>query len=284
MLEKVNGGDMEALRSFLQTYANHILNRAKLKSPDEAIAREATRITILNIKQAAQKGLVPDEPSPWIDKLTDESVQRLTLPIGNAKKSVAASKAPVSPSAASTARDASAAQQRTKQTEQAQRVVQAQPMAQDKQTAQQPAYSAGAQFVREYQPAAKTAAHTAQRQELQPQRQELQPQRQELQPQRSAQVAKTQRPSQPPRPQERRIPDLFDSDEDLPLEKAQSKRRGKKKRDDAPVGMVFMIFLLVLVVLGLIWMLLVMLMSKGYLPVMDFGFANWFNANVFQLF
>lgn len=270
MLEKVNGGDMEALRSFLQTYANHILNRAKLKSPDEAIAREATRITILNIKQAAQKGLVPDEPSPWIDKLTDESVQRLTLPIGNAKKSAAAPKVPVSPSAASTARDASAAQQRTKQTEQAQRVVQAQPMARDKQTAQQSAYSAGAQFVREYQPAAKTAAHTAQRQELQPQR--------------SAQVAKTQRPSQPPRPQERRIPDLFDSDEDLPLEKAQSKRRGKKKRDDAPVGMVFMIFLLVLVVLGLIWMLLVMLMSKGYLPVMDFGFANWFNANVFQLF
>lgn len=80
-------------------------------------------------------------------------------------------------------------------------------------------------------------------------------------------------------------PSLFDDDAtEYEHDDEATPRKREKKREEAPVGMVLLIFLLVMVVLGLIWMLLVMLMSKGYLPMMDFGFARWFNANIFQLF
>ncbi len=241
MLEKVNGGDREALRSFLQTYAKYILNRATRKAPDEATAREATRITILRIKQAAQKGQIPDEPAPWIDRLSDESVQRLTLPIGPVKKNPAPAEKPKA-----------AAQAPVKPVQAAAAPVQT---SAPKQQAPQP-----------YQPPVR---------------------------QPSAPVVPQQRPDIPAAAQPQRmrtpsrgVPELFGGDEVLSLEEdVPMKRSGRKKaKDDAPVGMVFIIFLLVLVVLGLIWMLLVMLMSKGYLPVMDFGFAQWFNSHVFHLF
>lgn len=55
--------------------------------------------------------------------------------------------------------------------------------------------------------------------------------------------------------------------------------------DEKPaVWTVLLIFLLSMVTLGLVWVLVVKLMYVGVLPIADFGFAQWFNANLFKLF
>ncbi len=292
MLDKVNSGDQEALRAFLQTYAKYILNRATLKAPDEAIAREATRIAILQIKQAAEKGNIPAEPAPWIERLTDESVQRLTLPISPGKKQPSVQSAkPAAVVGLSPAQKGQQAPREARPSAQAQyQASQQQPQAAQYQNAQQ--------RPRPQQQPQSAAQYGASQRQAQPAAAQYQPQRPQQAAQRpqsgaperqKSEATQASRPVEKARPvhqqsSSRKIPDLFGSDEELREIDEKKRRKSAKKKDDAPVGMVFVIFLLVIVVLGLIWMLLVMLMSKGYLPVMDFGFAEWFNSNVFKLF
>lgn len=50
------------------------------------------------------------------------------------------------------------------------------------------------------------------------------------------------------------------------------------------VFIVILIFFLSLITLALVWVLVVKLMTIGILPLADFGFAQWFNANIFRLY
>ncbi|MDO5112554.1 MAG: hypothetical protein Q4E65_09625 [Clostridia bacterium] len=246
MIQEVNQGDQTALRDFLGIYAKHILDRATAQTPDEQHAREATRMTILAITTAAKAGRVPSEPVPWVDKLTDESVARLSMPLTPAQPAQ-----PIQPIQPPTPPA---------------------PMAPPVETAWEPAVPMHVEPALDAYAYAPAAPEPAAEPFYAPPAPEQPP---VYAPARAAQKHAA-----------RQVPDLFDADADAyaPEEEARPPRRRKKNRDDAPVGLVFLIFLMVLVVLGLVWMLLVMLMSKGYLPVMDFGFAQWFNANVFVLF
>lgn len=302
MLEQVNNGDQAALKAFLQTYAKHIFDRAKAKSPNEDIAREATRITVMNIKQAAQAGRVPPEPAPWIDRLTDESVQRLILPLGTARKS---------PSLA--AQPPKTMPPQTVQAQKSISPVQSVYIPQNAQNTYVPPVQRtvqNAQAASNYVPRAAAPRAEEQRiyaNQVPQQPQAPRPEARQLPPRQAPAQRlpenQTMQQAQPIRRQSthsvqeerkraaraagdsaEKTPSLF-GEEAVEYEADEMDiGRKKKKREDASVGMVFLIFLLVTVVLGLIWMLLVMLMSKGYLPVMDFGFAQWFNTNVFQLF
>ena len=90
--------------------------------------------------------------------------------------------------------------------------------------------------------------------------------------------------SYPAREEAEDVPRLFEREEAFPEENGEDEDEEELPGRGAGFGMVFLIFFLVLLVLALLWMLLVMLMSRGLLPNMDMGFANWFNTNVFKLF
>ena len=47
---------------------------------------------------------------------------------------------------------------------------------------------------------------------------------------------------------------------------------------------VLLIFIMALITLALVWVLVVKLMYMGIIPKADFGFAEWFNANLFRLY
>lgn len=268
MIQEINNGDSAALRNFLGIYAKHILDRATAQTPDELHAREATRMTILAITTAAKAGQVPSEPVPWVDKLTDESVARLSMPLDVSAQPVKpeAPQSPPAPKAPPWENTVS---------------MQVEP------ALETPVCAAQAQSACAYAGYAAPEASPAAAPAYAPAQADAAP----------AEIYAQPEPEPEPVPQARqdyepvilfdkkRDPDPFYEDDDFDLENdARSARRRGKKRDEAPVGLVFLIFLMVLVVLGLIWMLLVMLMAKGYLPVMDFGFAQWFNEHVFVLF
>ena len=50
------------------------------------------------------------------------------------------------------------------------------------------------------------------------------------------------------------------------------------------VFIVLLIFIMALITLALVWVLVVKLMYMGIIPKADFGFAEWFNANLFRLY
>lgn len=93
--------------------------------------------------------------------------------------------------------------------------------------------------------------------------------------------AEPKRQSTPARAARTRVPELFDDgrddddDDDYDYDEPRHKRSA---------GMVLLIVALVLVVALLVWMLVVMLMTRGILPMLDFGFAEWFNSNIFKLY
>lgn len=74
------------------------------------------------------------------------------------------------------------------------------------------------------------------------------------------------------------LPDLFDEDDENgdAAEDEDVKKPG-------PL-LVVLIFLLSLITVALVWVLLVKLMYIGLIPKFDFGFAQWFNTNVFMLY
>ncbi len=75
------------------------------------------------------------------------------------------------------------------------------------------------------------------------------------------------------------LPDLFDED-DVENDDAAEDEGVKKP---GPL-LVVLIFMLSLVTVALVWVLLVKLMYIGLIPKFDFGFAQWFNTNVFMLY
>lgn len=75
------------------------------------------------------------------------------------------------------------------------------------------------------------------------------------------------------------VPDLFDE--------SDGEDDGLEDDDDVKKPgplLVLLIFLLALITVALVWVLLVKLMYIGFIPKFDFGFAQWFNANVFMLY
>ncbi|MDD4074854.1 MAG: hypothetical protein PHC80_02050 [Eubacteriales bacterium] len=263
MIQEINNGDKDALRNFLHIYAKHILDRATAQTPDELHAREATRMTILAITTAANAGQVPGEPVPWVDKLTDESVARLSMPLD-------ASVQPVKPEAPQAA-----------PTPEAPPWENAVPMRVEP-ALETPYYTEQAQSACAYADYAAPETIPAAAPVYMPA--EAAPAEAYAEP-APTRITQTQQTYEPVVLfDKKKKSDPFYEDDDFEFEEEASGSRRKKGKEDAPVGLVFLIFLMALVVLGLIWMLLVMLMAKGYLPVMDFGFAQWFNEHVFMLF
>lgn len=70
-------------------------------------------------------------------------------------------------------------------------------------------------------------------------------------------------------------PDLFD-DGDEAEEGGQSRGSG--------TALALVIILLTVVAAGLLWMIAVKLAHLGYLGISDFGFADWFNENLFKFY
>lgn len=86
------------------------------------------------------------------------------------------------------------------------------------------------------------------------------------------------------------VPDLFDDDVDAPRKPRREKPAKRRARALADEGegasplLVIAIILLSFFVVFLVWVLVVKLMTSGILPNYDFGFAQWFNTHVFELY
>lgn len=86
------------------------------------------------------------------------------------------------------------------------------------------------------------------------------------------------------------VPDLFDDDVDVPRKPRREKPAKRRARALADEGegasplLVIAIILLSFFVVFLVWVLVVKLMTSGILPNYDFGFAQWFNTHVFELY
>lgn len=84
------------------------------------------------------------------------------------------------------------------------------------------------------------------------------------------------------RPAAHGVPSLFDEGGDAELELEEDLEDEAEHKPS--VWIVLLIFVLSLITLALVWVLVVKLMTIGVLPLSDFGFAQWFNANVFRLY
>lgn len=86
------------------------------------------------------------------------------------------------------------------------------------------------------------------------------------------------------------VPDLFDDDVDAPRKPRREKPAKRRARALSEEGegasplLVIAIILLSFFVVFLVWVLVVKLMTSGILPNYDFGFAQWFNTHVFELY
>ncbi|MEG1547471.1 MAG: hypothetical protein RR232_04930 [Clostridia bacterium] len=77
-----------------------------------------------------------------------------------------------------------------------------------------------------------------------------------------------------------RSTDLFEDTDDEDIFEDEEDEDAHK----GGIGMVLLIMALVLVVAGLAWILVVMMMTRGILPMADMGFASWFNTHLFKLY
>lgn len=262
MIDRINNGDRDALKQLLTRYTKPIYERALARTKDDARAKEITRDTLSSIVAAAEKGECPADTSAWIMSLVDTRCSDDEL---SAILDDVLSKDPVGWERQEPKKDWQTEAPQASWSGESK--IQPAPT-QESQPEPEPREEAE---TRSIQPPAYS----------EPQAQPEVPQRQPAQePQKAThERARDVIPEEaPPRARSSRaVPELFDDGED-------DEPRGGRRRRSGGVGMVLLILLLLVLVAALVWMLVVMLMTRGILPMADFGFADWFNTNIFKLY
>ena len=268
--DKVERMDKQELRKFMQTYARLVYSRALMHIPSEALALEATRATFEEAAEQIQQGRALPNTEIWLLALTDNCCLRFAGQSNAQEEEFTAQQAPVEVFEQGPA-EVPAIEEPERQMLRAQidgrpvlKAREGAPSGEPVQTSMPAQPIVPIQPVMPVLPLAATQPVAAVR---------------PMPVQSSAAAA------QPQWPEEEEAPVFFEAPARRSRQIAESDL--ELEEDDEPeakVSSVFLLFLLVIVALCLLWMLVVMLMSRGIIPNADRGFAEWFNHNVFELF
>ncbi len=244
MIALLNSGDKRELRAFMQLYSRQIYDRALSITHDAAKAKDAARRVLAEVAALAARGSLKENIDAQLMALTDQICSEAIFLDGLVDDALKAD-APAETECEEPC--AVAAEQQEALMEHAE---EAQP--------------GGFQFIAEESPeenASLEAAAFADDEE---------------------EYAAEQVCAE--------VPDLFDDDVDVPRKPRRekpAKRRAQalsEEGEGASPLLVIAIILLSFFVVFLVWVLVVKLMTSGILPNYDFGFAQWFNTHVFELY
>lgn len=244
MIALLNSGDKRELRAFMQLYSRQIYDRALSITHDAAKAKDAARRVLAEVAALAARGSLKENIDAQLMALTDQICSEAIFLDGLVDDALKTD-APVETECVEPC--AAAAEQQEALMEHAE---EAQP--------------GGFRFIAEESPeenASLEAAAFADDEE-----------------EYAAEQACAE------------VPDLFDDDVDVPRKPRREKPAKRRARALADEGegasplLVIAIILLSFFVVFLVWVLVVKLMTSGILPNYDFGFAQWFNTHVFELY
>lgn len=244
MIALLNSGDKRELRAFMQLYSRQIYDRALSITHDAAKAKDAARRVLAEVAALAARGGLKENIDAQLMALTDQICSEAIFLDGLVDDALKTD-APVETECVEPC--AAAAEQQEALMEHAE---EAQP--------------GGFRFIAEESPeenASLEAAAFADDEE-----------------EYAAEQACAE------------VPDLFDDDVDVPRKPRRekpAKRRAQalsEEGEGASPLLVIAIILLSFFVVFLVWVLVVKLMTSGILPNYDFGFAQWFNTHVFELY
>ena len=244
MIALLNSGDKRELRAFMQLYSRQIYDRALSITHDAAKAKDAARRVLAEVAALAARGGLKENIDAQLMALTDQICSEAIFLDGLVDDALKAD-APAETECVEPC--AAAAEQQEALMEHAE---EAQP--------------GGFRFIAEESPeenASLEAAAFADDEE-----------------EYAAEQACAE------------VPDLFDDDVDMPRKPRRekpAKRRAQalsEEGEGASPLLVIAIILLSFFVVFLVWVLVVKLMTSGILPNYDFGFAQWFNTHVFELY
>lgn len=244
MIALLNSGDKRELRAFMQLYSRQIYDRALSITHDAAKAKDAARRVLAEVAALAARGSLKENIDAQLMALTDQICSEAIFLDGLVDDALKTD-APVETECVEPC--AAAAEQQEALMEHAE---EAQP--------------GGFRFIAEESPeenASLEAAAFADDEE-----------------EYAAEQACAE------------VPDLFDDDVDVPRKPRRekpAKRRAQalsEEGEGASPLLVIAIILLSFFVVFLVWVLVVKLMTSGILPNYDFGFAQWFNTHVFELY
>ena len=244
MIALLNSGDKRELRAFMQLYSRQIYDRALSITHDAAKAKDAARRVLAEVAALAARGGLKENIDAQLMALTDQICSEAIFLDGLVDDALKTD-APVETECVEPC--AAAAEQQEALMEHAE---EAQP--------------GGFRFIAEESPeenASLEAAAFADDEE-----------------EYAAEQACAE------------VPDLFDDDVDVPRKPRREKPAKRRARALSEEGegasplLVIAIILLSFFVVFLVWVLVVKLMTSGILPNYDFGFAQWFNTHVFELY
>ena len=244
MIALLNSGDKRELRAFMQLYSRQIYDRALSITHDAAKAKDAARRVLAEVAALAARGGLKENIDAQLMALTDQICSEAIFLDGLVDDAL---KADAPEETERVEPCAAAAEQQEALMEHAE---EAQP--------------GGFRFIAEESPeenASLEAAAFADDEE-----------------EYAAEQACAE------------VPDLFDDDVDVPRKPRRekpAKRRAQalsEEGEGASPLLVIAIILLSFFVVFLVWVLVVKLMTSGILPNYDFGFAQWFNTHVFELY
>lgn len=88
----------------------------------------------------------------------------------------------------------------------------------------------------------------------------------------------------PKKQREKAVPNLFAEDDEGCDEPDDDEYDDDYRQKTGGFGLALLILLLTLISAGLIWIIAVKLKTLGYINISDFGFASWFNENIFMFY
>ena len=247
MVALLNSGDKRELRAFMQIYSKRIFERAHSVMHDKEKAMAVTRDVLKEVSGLAARGELKNNINAQLMALTDQACSRMIFSASGETTREAPAPIPPVPVPAEPI--------------QAEPVVQAAPVQAEPVQPAAPAYE---------QP--RTVAPVYEERSYAPAQSDGYARREP-------------------------VPDLFAEDDEpkqetVPAKPAQeparaeqkSARRASRKTDGGSLLLVIGIIITSILAVGLVWVLVVKLMVDGVLPNYDFGFARWFDANVFRLY
>ena len=244
MIALLNSGDKRELRAFMQLYSRQIYDRALSITHDAAKAKDAARRVLAEVAALAARGGLKENIDAQLMALTDQICSEAIFLDGLVDDALKTD-APVETECVEPC--AAAAEQQEALMEHAE---EAQP--------------GGFRFIAEESPEENASLEAAAFADDE------------------AEYAAEQACAE--------VPDLFDDDVDVPRKPRRekpAKRRAQalsEEGEGASPLLVIAIILLSFFVVFLVWVLVVKLMTSGILPNYDFGFAQWFNTHVFELY
>lgn len=245
MIALLNGGDKRELRAFMQLYSRQIYDRALSITHDAAKAKDAARRVLAEVAALAARGGLKENIDAQLMALTDQICSEAIFLDGLVDDAL---KADAPAETECVEHCAAAAEQQEALMEHAE---EAQP--------------GGFRFIAEESPEENTSVEAAAFAD------------DETEEYAAEQVCVE-------------VPDLFDDDVDVPRKPRREKPAKRRARALSEEGegasplLVIAIILLSFFVVFLVWVLVVKLMTSGILPNYDFGFAQWFNTHVFELY